>query len=255
MFSHHGANPWRALTAMKFQNDVFPRDWIFEEGEAIGPPSSFRGPVATISTLRHARTRHEAAPSQWEHVKSLALCFRRTKHNLLLPKALLSAEVVTILLDGRLPNDNNIIPESENGFSKTIGPTVTTTLFSPLLGGGGKFSLRSSATRPTAFPYTHIRRLWADMYAAGISGPFFDSMRMLYACMRYAVKFGDEHSLSSAICRRYSQYILRTVELVWEFKYNVLARHYAVKASKAWAISNALFTLKHKIETLHVREG
>ncbi|KAF7338065.1 Reverse transcriptase domain-containing protein [Mycena venus] len=55
------------------------------------------------------------------------------------------------------------------------------------------------------------------------------------------------------------------VELVFEFKYvgmwftsihkNVLARHYAIKASKARATSNATFGLKHRIGSLPVREG
>ncbi|KAJ7162220.1 hypothetical protein C8R46DRAFT_904152 [Mycena filopes] len=55
------------------------------------------------------------------------------------------------------------------------------------------------------------------------------------------------------------------VKLVYEFKYvgilftsihpNVLARHYAVKASKARGISNAVFALNHRIGTLPVREG
>ncbi|KAJ6481965.1 hypothetical protein C8R45DRAFT_1151227 [Mycena sanguinolenta] len=55
------------------------------------------------------------------------------------------------------------------------------------------------------------------------------------------------------------------VELVFEFKYvgvwftsihrNVLARHYAIKASKARATSNAIFAVKHRIGSLPVREG
>ncbi|KAJ7205131.1 hypothetical protein B0H12DRAFT_1282487, partial [Mycena haematopus] len=55
------------------------------------------------------------------------------------------------------------------------------------------------------------------------------------------------------------------VELVFEFKYvgvwftsthrYVFARHYAIKASKARATSNAVFALKHRIGSLPVREG
>ncbi|KAK7017643.1 reverse transcriptase domain-containing protein [Favolaschia claudopus] len=55
------------------------------------------------------------------------------------------------------------------------------------------------------------------------------------------------------------------VELVFEFKYvgiwftsiqnNVLATHYAVKASKARGTGNAAFALKHRIGSLPVREG
>ncbi|KAJ7128509.1 hypothetical protein C8R44DRAFT_701007 [Mycena epipterygia] len=33
------------------------------------------------------------------------------------------------------------------------------------------------------------------MYAAGVSGPFFDWMRMVYARMRYATKFGDDNCI------------------------------------------------------------
>ncbi|KAJ7090615.1 hypothetical protein C8R44DRAFT_990643 [Mycena epipterygia] len=185
-----------------------------------------------------------------------------------------------------------------------------------------------------AFPYTDIGRLWADMYAAGISGPFFDMIRMIYARMTYAVKFGDEHSLPFRsliglftgdtasptlwniyfsdfrlpphkddihlngraakvtmffkwcsnkrvfISAKKSKWmifgplppvipVLRLgnliVELVFEFKYvgiwftsvhpNVLARHYAIKVSKARATSNAIFGLNHRIGSLPVREG
>ncbi|KAJ7021684.1 hypothetical protein C8F04DRAFT_972436 [Mycena alexandri] len=55
------------------------------------------------------------------------------------------------------------------------------------------------------------------------------------------------------------------VELVHKFKYvgiwytsvhaNVFARHYAIKASKARSMANAIFALKHRIGTLPVREG
>ncbi|KAF7360730.1 Reverse transcriptase domain-containing protein [Mycena venus] len=46
-----------------------------------------------------------------------------------------------------------------------------------------------------AFPYTDVSRLWVDMYAAGVGGPFFDWMRMVYARMTYATKYGDENCL------------------------------------------------------------
>ncbi|KAJ7711130.1 hypothetical protein B0H14DRAFT_3902606 [Mycena olivaceomarginata] len=41
----------------------------------------------------------------------------------------------------------------------------------------------------------NVARLWTDMYAAGVSGPWFDMMRVLYARMSFAVKYGDDHSL------------------------------------------------------------
>jgi hypothetical protein len=41
-----------------------------------------------------------------------------------------------------------------------------------------------------AFPYTNMSRLWVDMYAAGVGGPFFDWM-----CMVYATKYGDGHCI------------------------------------------------------------
>ncbi|KAJ7140770.1 hypothetical protein C8R44DRAFT_726490 [Mycena epipterygia] len=56
-----------------------------------------------------------------------------------------------------------------------------------------------------------------------------------------------------------------SIELVFEFKYvgiwftsvhpNVLARHYAIKVSKARVTSNAIFGLNHRIGSLPVREG
>ncbi|KAJ7217825.1 hypothetical protein GGX14DRAFT_357510 [Mycena pura] len=55
------------------------------------------------------------------------------------------------------------------------------------------------------------------------------------------------------------------VKLVPDFKYvgtwftsvhpNIFARHYAIKASKAWGVANAVFGLKHQIGSLPVREG
>jgi hypothetical protein len=46
-----------------------------------------------------------------------------------------------------------------------------------------------------AFPYTDMSRLWVDMYAAGVGGPFFDWMHMVYARMVHATKYDDEHCL------------------------------------------------------------
>ncbi|KAJ7169289.1 hypothetical protein C8R43DRAFT_945235 [Mycena crocata] len=40
-----------------------------------------------------------------------------------------------------------------------------------------------------------MNRLWVDMYGAGVSGLFFNWMCMVYARMRYATKYGDEHCL------------------------------------------------------------
>ncbi|KAJ7201049.1 hypothetical protein GGX14DRAFT_571622 [Mycena pura] len=48
----------------------------------------------------------------------------------------------------------------------------------------GREALVRLLRRPTnAFPYTDVARLWVDLYAAGVSGPFFDWMRMVYARM------------------------------------------------------------------------
>ncbi|KAJ7478975.1 hypothetical protein FB451DRAFT_1395587 [Mycena latifolia] len=93
--------------------------------------------------------------------------------------------VLTLLLDGRLRewaaanNDNSLVLLCAIQRARAEGKTLCV-FFGDMT---------------NAFPYTDVGRLWADMYAAGVSGPFFDLMRMLYARMSYAVKFGDDHSM------------------------------------------------------------
>ncbi|KAK6997531.1 hypothetical protein R3P38DRAFT_3219760 [Favolaschia claudopus] len=77
----------------------------------------------------------------------------------------------------------------------------------------------------------------------------------------------DKSPLSPASSRPQALSILHRIKVVdsLEFKYvgirftsiqsNVFAAHYAVKSSKARAIGNAAFALKHRIGSLPVREG
>ncbi|KAF7357586.1 Reverse transcriptase domain-containing protein [Mycena sanguinolenta] len=110
-------------------------------------------------------------------------------------------KVLTLLLDGRLREwaaANNIIPESQNGFQ--AGHRTDDNSFILLCAihrarAEGKTLYVFFGDMTNAFPYTDVGRLWSDMYAAGVGGPFFDLIRTLYARMRYAVKFGDENCL------------------------------------------------------------
>lgn len=47
-----------------------------------------------------------------------------------------------------------------------------------------------------AFPSTHLPTLWSKLFRSGVSGPFFDWLRMLYARMAYVTR--DRTSLTAA---------------------------------------------------------
>ncbi|KAF7356855.1 Reverse transcriptase domain-containing protein [Mycena venus] len=110
-------------------------------------------------------------------------------------------KVLTLLLNGRLREwaaSKNIIPESQNGFQPEHRTDDNSFILLCAIQHActeGKTLYVFFGDMTNAFPYTDVARLWTDMYAAGVSGPWFDMMRMLYARMFYAVKFGDEHSL------------------------------------------------------------
>nr|GAT54355.1 predicted protein [Mycena chlorophos] len=114
-------------------------------------------------------------------------------------------KVMTMVFDDRITQwaeDNNIFPDSQNGFRK--GRRTD----------DGAFILAASIARAraqkktlyilfgdmtNAFPYTDMPTLWTDLYTAGVSGPWFDFMRMIYARMMYATRNCPDESFASGI--------------------------------------------------------
>lgn len=109
--------------------------------------------------------------------------------------------MLTLLLDGRLREwaaANNVIPDSQNGFQEDHGADDNSFILLCAIHRAraeGKALYVFFGDTTNAFPYTDIGRLWTDMYATGVSVPFFDLMCMIYARMAYEVKLGDERSL------------------------------------------------------------
>ncbi|KAF7360729.1 Reverse transcriptase domain-containing protein [Mycena venus] len=88
-------------------------------------------------------------------------------------------KVLTMLFDDRLREwaaTKNIIPDMQNSFR--LGYRTDDNCLSSFA------PLPELARKGSRFG-----RLWVDMYAAGVGGPFFDWIRMVYACMVYAMKF------------------------------------------------------------------
>jgi hypothetical protein len=110
-------------------------------------------------------------------------------------------KVLTLLLDGRLREwaaSKNFIPDSQNGFQpdhRTDDNSFILLCAIQRARAEGKTLYVFFGDMTNAFPYTDVARLWTDMYAAGVSGPWFDMMRVLYARMSFAVKYGDDHLL------------------------------------------------------------
>ncbi|KAF8212175.1 hypothetical protein K438DRAFT_1441241, partial [Mycena galopus ATCC 62051] len=89
-------------------------------------------------------------------------------------------KVLTLLLDGRLREwaaSNNIIPDSQNGFlpgHRTDDNSFILLCAIHRARAEDKTLYVFFGDMTNAFPYTDVGRLWTDMYAAGVGGPFFD---------------------------------------------------------------------------------
>ncbi|KAJ6601940.1 hypothetical protein DFH09DRAFT_806021, partial [Mycena vulgaris] len=88
--------------------------------------------------------------------------------------------VLTLLFDERLrewADANSIIPDSQNSFRP--GHRTENNCFILICAiararAEGKPVFVFFGDMTNTFPYTDDGRLWAVMYAAGVSGPFFD---------------------------------------------------------------------------------
>lgn len=110
-------------------------------------------------------------------------------------------KILTLLFDERLhewADANSVIPDTQNGFHQGHRTDDNCYILVSAIARAraeGKPSFVFFGDMTNAFPYTDMSRLWVDLYSAGVSGPFFDWMRMVYARMVYATKYGDEHCL------------------------------------------------------------
>ncbi|KAF7374452.1 Reverse transcriptase domain-containing protein [Mycena sanguinolenta] len=110
-------------------------------------------------------------------------------------------KILTLLFDQRLQewaDANDAIPNTQNGFRpghRTDDNCFILACAIARARAEGKTLYVFFGDLTNAFPYTDVPRLWVDMYAANVSGPFFDWMRMVYARMVYAVKYGDENCI------------------------------------------------------------
>jgi hypothetical protein len=110
-------------------------------------------------------------------------------------------KILTLLFDDRLrewADVNNIILNTQNGFCPGYCTDNNCFILISAIARAhaeGKPLYEFFGDMTNAFPYTDVSRLWVDMYAAGFLGPFFDWIRMVYAHMVYATKYGDENCL------------------------------------------------------------
>ena len=158
-------------------------------------------PNEALITLFHACLDNVDAPQQW--LVTLLIGILKQGRTVDDPESyrLVGLEccllkVLTLLLDGRLREwaaANKIIPDSQNGFQpdhRTDDNSFILLCAIHRARAEGKTLYVFFGDMTNAFPYTDVGRLWTDMYSAGVSGPFFDLMRLIYARMAYAVKFG-----------------------------------------------------------------
>ena len=132
-----------------------------------------------------------------------------------------------------------------------------------------------------AFPSTHLPTLWSRLFLAGVSGPLFDWLRMLYARMSYVLRgrrgltpafksmigvlTGDTAFGTSTLHGLVIGVRGEPIELVSEYKYvgawfttaarDIFTQHYHEKASKACRVACASFALDSFMGALPPKEG
>ncbi|KAF7342021.1 RNA-directed DNA polymerase from mobile element jockey [Mycena venus] len=104
---------------------------------------------------------------------------------------------LTLLIDMRIrawAESRNILPDSQNGFRekyRTHNNSFILRCSIDRARAKGKPLYVAFLDLTNAFPSTDLPTLWMKLYAAGVSGPLFDWLRMLYARMSYVVRQGS----------------------------------------------------------------
>lgn len=107
-------------------------------------------------------------------------------------------KVLTALIDLRIrewAERYDVLPDSQNGFRekyRTHNNSFTLRCAIDRARADGKNFYVAYIDLKNAFPSTDIPTLWCKLYNAGISGPLFDWLRMLYARMSYVVRDSSE---------------------------------------------------------------
>jgi hypothetical protein len=109
-------------------------------------------------------------------------------------------KVLTLLIDRRLlewVRENDVVPNTQNGFrqgKRTNNNSFILRCAIEKAWAEGKSLYVVFVDLKNAFPATDLPTLWAKLYRAGVSGPLFDWLRMLYARMTYVVRHGGDYS-------------------------------------------------------------
>ncbi|KAF7374664.1 RNA-directed DNA polymerase from mobile element jockey [Mycena sanguinolenta] len=105
---------------------------------------------------------------------------------------------LTLLIDMRIrawAETYYILPDSQNGFREKYRTNNNSFILRCAIDRAraeGKLLYVAFVDLKNAFPSTDLPTLWMKLYAAGVSGPLFDWLRMLYARMSYVVRHGSE---------------------------------------------------------------
>jgi exonuclease III len=111
-------------------------------------------------------------------------------------------KVLTLLIDRRLrawADAYNILPDSQNGFREAYRTHNNSFILRTAIEKArfmGETLYVAFIDLKNAFPSTHLPTLWSRLFLAGVSGPLFDWLRMLYARMSYVLR--EHGSLTAA---------------------------------------------------------
>lgn len=106
-------------------------------------------------------------------------------------------KVLTLLIDMRIrewAEAYKILPDSQNGFRekyRTHNNSFVVRCAIDKARAEGKNLHVAFVDLTNAFPSTDLPTLWIKLFNAGVAGPLFDWLRMLYARMSYVVKQGS----------------------------------------------------------------
>ena len=110
-------------------------------------------------------------------------------------------KVMTLLIDRRIrawAEETRVLPDSQNGFRegyRTHNNSFVLRTAVEKARSENKALYVAFIDLKNAFPSTHLPTLWSKLYCSGVSGPFFDWLRMLYARMAYVMR--DRSSLTA----------------------------------------------------------
>ena len=111
-------------------------------------------------------------------------------------------KVLTLLIDNQLwawAEANDILPDSQNGFWEAYCTHNNSLVLHTAIEKArsvGKTLYMAFIDLTNAFPSKDLPTLWSKLFTVGVSGPLFDWLCMLYACMSYVLC--DRGGLTSA---------------------------------------------------------